>query len=348
MADPKDSPLPGKNSVTGGASASPARSKPPSQELPTFYDSSLQVTIPPPKEEALPTVIGAPAPPAALNAPDFSDTTNVDPAREAAPIVVDHALTDVSAVPSGVLATARAKTEPAAPLPTIAGFVPATKEAKTDKADLAAPMAETKPSAAVQRELPTLADPPRKEGLGSVPPQPSSAAAAPPKPAPVPPAPRDPASAIDTMSLPSPPAPSAPIHRAGEALETVFLPSPPKPEPSKQKWQTVTFAVFGLMALIAIVYGVSNRGARPRIDELRRAYPFGYRGAEGPRGEHAPGAASVTYKFLMVAPCPQTAEPQCLLYEYSSGNFVGRMLLRKGERGWERVSDEGMPFLYIK
>ncbi|HEY3448301.1 MAG TPA: hypothetical protein VGK67_18235 [Myxococcales bacterium] len=117
---------------------------------------------------------------------------------------------------------------------------------------------------------------------------------------------------------------------------------------SNQKALAIVASLFGLLVVGVIAFGLSRGGDRPREDELRRAYPFGYSGARGPRGEQAPGAAELTFTFKMVAPCPQTAEPECLLYEYSKGAFMGRMLLRKTSDGWARASDEGAPFLLIK
>ncbi|MGC4121589.1 MAG: hypothetical protein QM765_44830 [Myxococcales bacterium] len=105
---------------------------------------------------------------------------------------------------------------------------------------------------------------------------------------------------------------------------------------------------FALIVVVVIAVGILRGGDKPREDELRRAYPFGYGGARGPRGEQAPGAAELKYSFLMMAPCPQTAEPDCMLYEYQKGAFSGRMLLRKTSDGWVRASDEGAPFLIAK
>ncbi len=114
------------------------------------------------------------------------------------------------------------------------------------------------------------------------------------------------------------------------------------------KGLAIVGGAFALIVIVVIVVGAVRGGDRPRLDELRRAYPFGYGGARGPRGEQAPGAAELTFTFKMIAPCPQTAEPECLLYEYSKGNFQGRMLLRKTSDGWVRASDEGAPFLIVK
>ena len=73
-------------------------------------------------------------------------------------------------------------------------------------------------------------------------------------------------------------------------------------------------------------------------------YPYGWKGATGPRGEKAPGAMQVSFKLMEEVSCG--SHTTCLRYRYTGPQeFEGSMLVGKqAGGGWVRVSEEGKPF----
>lgn len=108
------------------------------------------------------------------------------------------------------------------------------------------------------------------------------------------------------------------------------------------------YAVLGGIALAVLAFSSTRwSGKLPKDFELRRAYPYGYEGAAGSQGERAPPAVEVTFTFQGKAECPATVEdpdPTCVRFGYGAAGFSGYMILRKTGAGWQRTSDEGMPF----
>jgi hypothetical protein len=134
----------------------------------------------------------------------------------------------------------------------------------------------------------------------------------------------------------------------GRSSDRIKAAPPPAPPPTGMSptWRMLLMAaggvVAGLLIVLAVVLVLSGRD-HPREDELRRAYPFGQDGAAGPNGAQPPGASEVTFTFKAMAHCPQTGAPDCQIYEYAKGGFVGTMLLKKVGGSWVRASDDGMP-----
>ena len=89
---------------------------------------------------------------------------------------------------------------------------------------------------------------------------------------------------------------------------------------------------------------------RPEDGDLKLAYPYGFEGKRGPKGEVAPGANDVQFSFVAdIASCG-AKHTKCQRYQYQGGDgFKGTMLLGKtSDKQWERVGSEGMPFQPVK
>jgi hypothetical protein len=98
--------------------------------------------------------------------------------------------------------------------------------------------------------------------------------------------------------------------------------------------------VVGSIVVLALLFG---SGSKPSEPELQLAYPYGFNGAHGPRGEVAPPAPEVKYTYQEEVTCNKFE--RCLRYQYSKGEFQGTMVVGKDPTGhWVRASDEGMPF----
>ena len=171
---------------------------------------------------------------------------------------------------------------------------------------------------------------------------------------------------------PPPAAPQSGSRRSAKADDATKPPWPPSgpsprpklaPRPAPLRTLTGLFAytrgapawlvgLAGAVVAVAILgggYAWLSRRDLPEPSELRKAYPYGYEGALGPRGERALGAAAVEFRFLEARPCAPGSFEDCLVYEYAwGGRAAGTMLLKKTEQGWVRASDDGMPFLLAR
>jgi hypothetical protein len=109
-------------------------------------------------------------------------------------------------------------------------------------------------------------------------------------------------------------------------------------------------AVIGACALVigGVVVGayLVLANDRPEDGDLRLAYPYGFQGKRGPKGEVAPGASDVQFKLLGEIPGCGGSHTKCLRYRYTGeGSFNGTLLMGKTrDKQWERVGEEGMPF----
>ena len=101
--------------------------------------------------------------------------------------------------------------------------------------------------------------------------------------------------------------------------------------------------VAGVLALVAVLIWMGLRD-RPEPEALQLAYPYGFEGMVGTKGERAPPASEVSYHYEgEVIPC--NGFSTCLKYRYELDSFSGYMILGKLPDGhWQRTSDEGMPF----
>jgi hypothetical protein len=109
------------------------------------------------------------------------------------------------------------------------------------------------------------------------------------------------------------------------------------------------FSVVIFLGILAIGGAVtlliwSGMRERPDVAELQVIYPYGWKGAHGPRGEVAPGAMQVSFKLVEEVPCG--SHTTCLRYRYTGPKeFEGSMLVGKqAGGGWVRVDNEGKPF----
>jgi hypothetical protein len=114
---------------------------------------------------------------------------------------------------------------------------------------------------------------------------------------------------------------------------------------AQRRFSTVV-GILIAVCVFALLYKIfSSVGDEPTEADLKLLYPYGFTGARSALGETAPPASAVRFHFKGKAPCSQNGGPElCLLYEYTCGEFFGTMLLKNTSNGWQRASDEGMPF----
>jgi len=116
-------------------------------------------------------------------------------------------------------------------------------------------------------------------------------------------------------------------------------------DPGMKVRLAIAGSILGTLIVGALVLAITSSSAeKPSAEELRLLYPYGFQGARGEKGERAPGAADVHYEFKGMVSCTRHGIANCMLYEYSSGLFVGQMVVQKGTSGWQRVADPVMPF----
>ena len=100
--------------------------------------------------------------------------------------------------------------------------------------------------------------------------------------------------------------------------------------------------VVGAVVVLALLVLADHR---PEDSDLRLAYPYGFAGKRGTKGELAPGANEVRFELLgKVASCE--GHTHCLRYQYRGGDgFEGTMIVgQTRDKQWERVGREGLPF----
>ncbi|MGC4120224.1 MAG: hypothetical protein QM765_37710 [Myxococcales bacterium] len=202
--------------------------------------------------------------------------------------------------------------------------------------------------------------PPRKPTRGEVPaaavPAPAPAAASPRSSGNTPIPPRKPTKGEvpAAPSKPARPAASPSPDTSDEVTEAAgskdrLVTTNPQLKTLEAKSRRFALTVVGICALV--VGGVAA-GAyfvlandQPEDGDLRLAYPYGFQGKHGPKGEKAPGASEVQFKLVGSVPACGD-HTKCLRYQYTGPDgFGGAMLMGKThDKQWERVGEEGMPF----
>jgi hypothetical protein len=128
----------------------------------------------------------------------------------------------------------------------------------------------------------------------------------------------------------------------GEGMDRDSGAQPAEPEikpidPAVQRRLVIAGSVIASVLAALITGSVLLSSTRPSLEELRILYPYGYANTPLPGGVVRPGAYGVDFELLGPTPCSKNGTDDCLLFQFSGGNYSGTMAVRPGKHGWERV-----------